>query len=317
MKLNILVISFLFIASVAFSQDQLYKKDNTKLEVNVLEINPNEIKYTLFSNPSGPLYIVSKSEVSLVIYKNGQHETFNTTSDKKEKSEKNNTEIPTQTTSNYARMIDEVKKPDNSLFYSITETFNTGLGISYWRELLNNTIDIHLPFAFTFGEPYAYNSIFGNYPSYSQNVYNYKVTRKVYDFGFGVYLNTAPKRAITHFIGPMIRSTQYNGTYQTNFFLEPGNGYVQGQTTGPVPIYYINRGFVLNETYLLLNNGILFRMNEKFNIMLNLAFGRVAGRRYVANDPEKYQPESVYGYDYYSYRRTTFLQFGFNLGYRF
>ncbi len=66
----------LFIGGNLFSQDQLFKKDNTKLDVKILEINPTEIKYKLFNDEDGPTITVLKSEVALIIYKNGMHEVI-------------------------------------------------------------------------------------------------------------------------------------------------------------------------------------------------------------------------------------------------
>ena len=65
-----------FIGGNLSSQDQLFKKDNTKLEVKILEINPTEIKYKLFNYVDGPIITVLKSEVALIIYKNGMHEVI-------------------------------------------------------------------------------------------------------------------------------------------------------------------------------------------------------------------------------------------------
>ena len=70
------ILCALFIGGKLISQDQLFKKDNTKLEVKILEINPTEIKYKLFNYEDGPIITVLKSEVALIIYKNGMHEVI-------------------------------------------------------------------------------------------------------------------------------------------------------------------------------------------------------------------------------------------------
>ena len=52
---QVIFLLVLFITVKGFAQDELYKKDNTKLEVKILEISPTEIKYKLctyhFMNP--------------------------------------------------------------------------------------------------------------------------------------------------------------------------------------------------------------------------------------------------------------------------
>jgi len=47
-------------ALVSFSQNVIYKKDNTKIEAKILEINQVEVRYKIFANPDGPLYIMYK-----------------------------------------------------------------------------------------------------------------------------------------------------------------------------------------------------------------------------------------------------------------
>lgn len=59
-----------------FAQDLLIKRDSSKIEVKIVEINPTEISYKLFSYLDGPLIVIHKNEVHEIIFQNGQHETF-------------------------------------------------------------------------------------------------------------------------------------------------------------------------------------------------------------------------------------------------
>src|ERR1700741_2511105 len=59
------------------AQDQIFKKDNTKIEAKILEISQNDVKYKLFSHQDGPTIIVNKNDIALIIYQNGVHEVFN------------------------------------------------------------------------------------------------------------------------------------------------------------------------------------------------------------------------------------------------
>jgi len=78
MKKHLVILTLLGLALTTKAQDQLFKKDNSKLLVKITEVSPDEIKYKLFNNLNGPIYVVNKSEVSLLIYENGQHEVINT-----------------------------------------------------------------------------------------------------------------------------------------------------------------------------------------------------------------------------------------------
>jgi hypothetical protein len=56
--------------------DTLILRNGTEIKAKVLEINPNEIKYKYCNNLNGPLIIVSKSDVQLIKYANGQRDEF-------------------------------------------------------------------------------------------------------------------------------------------------------------------------------------------------------------------------------------------------
>lgn len=73
---KILFIGFLLLTTKAFSQDVLTKKNGDELLVKVLEISNTDIKYKKWSNQDGPSYILSKSEVFMIKYKNGDKDVF-------------------------------------------------------------------------------------------------------------------------------------------------------------------------------------------------------------------------------------------------
>lgn len=70
------IIPLLVLSAKLFCQDFLIKKDSSKIEVKLLEVRTNELKYKLFSYQDGPDIIISKNEVAYVIYSNGAREVF-------------------------------------------------------------------------------------------------------------------------------------------------------------------------------------------------------------------------------------------------
>ncbi len=310
---KIILLLLIFVSVITKAQDQLFKKDNSKLEVKILEITPTQVKYKLFSNPDGPLYVINKNEVALIIYKNGQHEAFKDAP----KENTNTAEVQPDNTQLKNELEEKeflaLTKNNNVAFFNACELANFALGGSYFRELLNNHIDVQLPFAFSFGEPFAYNAAHTafEYSYQSNNVYNFNVVKKTFDLGIGVYINTTPTKAITHFIGPMFRIAQYNATYRTNWYQEPAN-IDPNQSYSYTSTYFINRSCVFNETYFTLNNGFLFRIRPKFNVMFNINIGRRGSRNYIANNPSQYSSNN-----YTIFNGKTVVQIGINFGYRF
>lgn len=59
--------------------DVIIKRDNTKIEAIIQEINSTTIKYKRFSNQTGPLFTIEKSKVASVLYANGEVESFGDT----------------------------------------------------------------------------------------------------------------------------------------------------------------------------------------------------------------------------------------------
>lgn len=73
-----LFIFFLFCLLISKAQDTLYFQSKNKLNIQLLEVNPETLKYKRTDNLSGPIYTISKSEISYVVYKNGVKESFET-----------------------------------------------------------------------------------------------------------------------------------------------------------------------------------------------------------------------------------------------
>lgn len=60
----------------ALAQDKIYKKGGEILEVKVIEIGTDEIKYKIFNDQSGPTYSLDKDRILKVIYQNGRSENY-------------------------------------------------------------------------------------------------------------------------------------------------------------------------------------------------------------------------------------------------
>lgn len=69
---------FALLAAHLGAQDTLRFKNGEVQAVKVNEIGINEIKYNRFDNQDGPNYIIQKSEIVSIKYKNGQIDNFGT-----------------------------------------------------------------------------------------------------------------------------------------------------------------------------------------------------------------------------------------------
>lgn len=60
----------------ANAQDVIVRNDGSTITSKVLEVSSTEIKYKKFSNPTGPTYSISKTDVNYINYENGDREDF-------------------------------------------------------------------------------------------------------------------------------------------------------------------------------------------------------------------------------------------------
>lgn len=72
----IYTIAFLFALLGTQAQDTIVYKNGLKTPVVLKEISPAEIRYQRVGMTDGPDYVISKTDVDRVIYKNGSTETF-------------------------------------------------------------------------------------------------------------------------------------------------------------------------------------------------------------------------------------------------
>ena len=77
MRIHALILCLLCCVTSAFAKDVITKTDGTKLDVKVDEITETVIKYRKASNLNGPVYTIPISSVAIVLYENGDIDTFN------------------------------------------------------------------------------------------------------------------------------------------------------------------------------------------------------------------------------------------------
>ena len=313
-----------FIGGNLSSQDQLFKKDNTKLEVKILEINPTEIKYKLFNYEDGPIITVLKSEVALIIYKNGMHEVITASPEisiVKDQEFKKNVKLEKWELQK-KREADRIAEQEagdsiasagaknvlltkNTIGVNMLEPMNGCIGVTFLREFANHYLNAYVPINIGVTTPFANQQTVSTFHLINDNynIANYKFTRKTIEIGLGINFQTNSTKQATYFVGPLVEVAQYVGTFDTYYY----NNY-NGQAS------QVNHGFVMNRWSYMINNGAIFRPTKNFTIILSGAIG-FRKDSYVANDPASFNTNNYY------YNRTTFplnaLKLGLCIGYRF
>lgn len=75
-KLIIVLTGVLGLSLPAFSQDIITTRDGDEIEAKVLEIDSQNVKYRLYSEPDGVMYTVRKADLMMIQYENGRKEVF-------------------------------------------------------------------------------------------------------------------------------------------------------------------------------------------------------------------------------------------------
>lgn len=76
---KITLLLFLITTLHGLAQDIIIKNDKSEIKSKVTEITETSVKYKKWENLDGPVYSISKSQVFMIIYQNGNRELIEST----------------------------------------------------------------------------------------------------------------------------------------------------------------------------------------------------------------------------------------------
>lgn len=197
--MNKLLLFFLLVIPVSvFSQDKLFKKDGSKLEVKITEVGINTVKYKLFTNPEGPDYVLLKTDVLLIEYANGSTEVFKDSGyDAPPK------EFTYQSSKEIAR---------NIITVNMVQLLYSNFTLAYERRSQNGSLGVRFPVSIGLSE--------------NRETYEYAGSlsiNKIYSIGVDFNFYPSPNKKLAYYIGPSIYYGSNRYYYYTNY---PGYGTV-------------------------------------------------------------------------------------------
>ena len=175
-----------------------------KRKAIVKEISTSEIKYKNFTNPDGPTYIVTKSDVLMIEYKNGVVEIINT----------NPTSISPIKTETLTPKREVVKKGPNDLYYLNKNCIflngmalaNSDIALLYDREFAKSRFSLTVLGAYNF-------NLHSNYTNYYIRALG--ISKKNYDIGVGINYYTQTKKRSQYFVGLLFKYMNYDYVHET------------------------------------------------------------------------------------------------------
>jgi hypothetical protein len=188
--LIVLLYLLAFLVPSVFSQDTIYLTNKEKIIALVTEISDSEIRFKEFSNPNGPDFIVKKTAIDHIAFKNGEQKQFI----------KEKRIIP------YGR---------NILSYHLFDIVYQDFAISYEHILKNGMVGFKVPLSVGFNNHEGSNGPF----QYKNLAYT----------GLGVNVYVTGQRMASYFMGPELQfgigeedDYYYDGYYEeyseTQFF---------------------------------------------------------------------------------------------------
>ena len=233
-------------------QDQLFRTDNTKILVKVIEVGTDYVKYKLFEDPNGPMRIEEKNNVALIIFQNGQHQVFTQQSRERNPSAgtatrgKRNLPFSEEDSAGFIRHVNNVSM--NFLY-----VFNNEIGLMYRREFYYNSFNLVIPLAVGISTPAMTQEVYFN-----TNPVRINLDRKLFEIGVGMNYYASLRTRNNLYIGPMVRYMQYDVNQVANSY----------------PAYTI----AYNETVLAryafsLTTGFIFRTRSRLSTELFFSVG--------------------------------------------
>jgi hypothetical protein len=202
---NLFVLLALFLFNQVNAQDTIFQTDGTVLEAKVKEITSEEIRFTMSSNPDGPLYILQRSEVNRIKYKNGTQEQI-TTLGLSEIEDKKQTHFLLQS-----------NKYKNVAALDVIGLFFTNLNLSYEYIFKDGNCGIRIPITIGIGE-------LTNVKGYREGTY---LLSRIWSAGADLNFYPKGQAIITYYLGPSLEAGAYTygGGREFRFFTSVNNLY--------------------------------------------------------------------------------------------
>lgn len=224
--LSLLILVFAF-SLPSFSQDIIYKKDGSKEEAKIILVAEKEIQYKKSNNQDGPVYSLSKSQILMITYANGEYEMMGNEIDEAKLAKQ-------ELSTNFAK---------NVFGYHLFDVVYGDFTLSYERILSSGTVGIKIPIGFG----YAYNTDYYNNS-------NEWVKNLVYS-GVGINFYPTGQGKWRYFLGPEVRIGYGKQNYWVTYWDENGNYMSDGEESSE-GIY----------TKFFVDNGVIYTPVKKLSI---------------------------------------------------
>jgi hypothetical protein len=317
MKTIKLMLAITFMANITQAQDIITKNDSSKVLANVLEVNPTEIKYSLFQYNDGPKIILLKTDVAYIAYKTGTVDRFTNLAAAKpiqvyDPNRYNLDRVPVhayRTEEDKKKRCEKLYTRKNYLGFNYIAFLNTCMAFNYMRDVKKANLIINVPFSLGMGSPSITNSLYGR--NYLDGTGSTKYDRLTYQIGLNTLFAPPMTREVNFLMGPAFNFSEYRvsvNTQYTTTFAASGQ-YNDGR---------FKNQFTLRRQHYGINIGMLARFSEKVNMNMLITFG------YKQDTYDQYDPYGIESINRDNKVQVTlpdnvmpYVNFAWSVGYRF
>jgi hypothetical protein len=272
------------------AQDTLYRTNGKIQVVKIMEVNTQQVKYKNPNGQSGPLFVLSKTEVSKIVYESGNVDQINSEFKSVYESTSNNVwkeKVEDDLLhKNFNRRMIEINLPDY-FFGSVT--------IAYQYFTKNGDYALRVPVSIG-----LYGIGLNKYATLEEQYgkQGYYRERKKFSTGFDCNYFPTGQGKVRYYVGPSIELGWFD--------------YSEDQYLNYYPYTRTKSTQKANFQSIILQNGFLFQPTPSVNFSLNIGLGYTR-ERYIRKDISNQYPD-----DYYAENNHIFaFRAGMCVGYRF
>ncbi len=271
MKKLIFTLACIASLKAANAQDLLVTTDSSRLQTVVLEIQTGTIKYNLVKNNGGPAYVIARSSVAYINYKNGTTERFTDRKPEPDLAKYNLDGSKPLEIHEYYRIPkynadnEKLYKRKNYIGLNHLALLNSNISLTYMRDIKSEKIILQIPVSIGFDKPDMTNSTYNGSYLYngSKNTYN----KMDYQVGMALLFTPSFGQKVNFLIGPSLSFSQYDMSTKTTYMVASTT-----QTNTFITSEFQN-DFTLLRQFYGGTLGFLFRMSEKINMSLTANIG--------------------------------------------
>jgi len=247
MKNLLMAIACLY-AGFLQAQDTLYRVDGTRQIVKITEVKPAQVRYVLFSDPDGPIYVLSKHAVARIIYENGTVVSFQAIKE------------PNDTT---ALILPEKYFNRNILSFYVVDFLWGEFTLGYEHFTKSGKWGFKVPFSAAFSKRQQFYVCCGPFIFLRDNFYG---ENRYNVFSSGLSLNYYPfsQERITYYVGLSLLYGWFK------------------------PLYYLETSQMKGSFFAgyALNNGVFIPIAGNLEVLFQVGIGRgyVPERKYYYDD---------------------------------